>query len=129
MFSLWEQHSPATCRFKDFVCNLCKKTGHIVRACHSIQRAMNSQQTKGSEKDTHHVTVTDQEDTQDSYSLFNINGLGCQPFYVTLKVHGEPLQMELDTGAAVYRLTKQFGMLRRPLPCSQPKFSYICTRA
>ena len=42
-----------------------------------------------------------------SYSLFNINGLGHQLFYVTLKVHGEPLQMELDTGAAVSVMSEQ----------------------
>ena len=92
--------------FRDFVCNFCKKTGHIARACHSKRRAVNSQQSKGGEVGTrtHHVTAVEQED---SYTLFNINGLGHQPFYVTLSVHGEQLQMELDTGAAVSVMSEQ----------------------
>ena len=64
-----------------------------MRACRSKQRAGNNQQLRRSERDTHHVTATDQED---SYSLLNINGLGHQPFYITLTVQGEQLQMELD---------------------------------
>ena len=102
-FRCGEQHSPATCCFKDFVWNFCKKTGHIVRACRSKQRAGNNQQSR-SGGDTHHVTATDQED---SYSLFNINGLGHQPFYITLTFQGEQLQMELDTGAAVSVMSEQ----------------------
>ena len=37
----------------------------------------------------------------------NINGLGHQPFYITLTVQGEQLQMELDTGAAVSVMSEQ----------------------
>lgn len=46
-------------------------------------------------------------DQEDSYSLFNINGLGHQPFYITLTVQGEQQQMELDTGAAVSVMSEQ----------------------
>ena len=87
-FHCREQHSPATCHFKDFVCNFCKKTFHIMRACRSKQRAGNNQQLRRSEGDTHHVTATEQED---NYSLFNIKGLGHQPFYMTLTVQGKQL--------------------------------------
>ena len=103
-FCCGEQHSPATCRFTDFVCNFCKKTGYIMRACRSKQRAGNNQQLRRSEGDTHHITATEQED---SYSLFNTKGLGHQPFYMTLTVQGEQLQMELDTGAAVSVMSEQ----------------------
>ena len=67
-FCCGEQHSPANCRFTDFVCNFCKKTGYIMRVCRSKQRAGNNQQLRRSEGDTHHITATEQED---SYSLFN----------------------------------------------------------
>ena len=39
--------------------------------------------------------------------MFNINGLGHRPFYITLTVQGEQLQMELDTGAAVSVMSEQ----------------------
>ena len=103
-FRCGELQHPATCRFRDSVCNYCKKTGHLARACRSKRRAFSAQQSRATETATHHVTVTEQED---SYSLFNLNGSGHQPFTVTLSVHGEQIQMELDTGAAVSVMSEQ----------------------
>ena len=77
-----------------------------MRACRSKQKAAESQKSN-SGGGTHHVGANNQEASEDTYSLFNMHRLGRKPFYLTLSVSGEQLQVELDTGTAVSVMSEQ----------------------
>ena len=116
-----ERHHPSSCRFVDAICHACKKTGRISKVCRSKQKTTaaggNTTKTGGTKSNTStSASQSSKSSTQsepkaaltltatpevDVYTMFSIHGPGHAPFYVTLTVDGNELQMELDTGAAV----------------------------
>ena len=92
-------HLATRCRFKEAVCHVCKKRGHIVRMCRS----------KGTQRRptrrTNYVQE-DQEPREDSaYSMFAVRSQACEPIVKELCIDGVPVEMELDTGAATSVIT------------------------
>ena len=88
------KHRATECKFRETECLVCKKKGHIARACRSKQR---------SQIRTHQflTSTTDQAET-DEYSLYHTHGQGnTPPILVNLRLNGKDISMELDTGATL----------------------------
>ena len=88
------KHRAIECKFRETECLVCKKKGHIVRACRSKQRPQIR---------THQflTSITDQAET-DEYSLYHTHGQGnTYPILVDLRLNVKDISMELDTGATL----------------------------
>ena len=111
-------HSSGDCKFKDATCHKCGKVGHIAPVC----RTKPNRSARGRTKNTKWVAASEQDHPPDSQeeSLFMVTGrpscthTGAQwwicplctpghshPYKVKLNVSGQPLTMEVDTGAGV----------------------------
>ncbi len=102
-------HSPVTCWYKDTECRSCKKRGHIKRACRNkAEKGKMQQKTTFRRKQKKHVFTVDQENervTDTSDDEFPLHVLtvagGTKAYRVTALLEGQPVKMEIDTGAAV----------------------------
>ena len=108
-------HSPDKCRFKDEICHVCSKKGHIKRAC------LSKKQTDQKKK----VHSVDRDDTDDDLYISTLhadcnsvkeNKSCADIIWITPRVNGKTFKMELDTGSAVLVISKsefkaQFGDL------------------
>uniref|UniRef100_A0A8C2AUS2 CCHC-type domain-containing protein n=1 Tax=Cyprinus carpio TaxID=7962 RepID=A0A8C2AUS2_CYPCA len=102
-------HSPVTCWYKDMECRSCKKKGHIERACRNkTEKGKIQQKITFRRKQKKHVFTVDQENNQvtDTYDdelplhVLTVAG-GTKAYKVTTLLEGQPVKMEIDTGAAV----------------------------
>ena len=105
-------HDPSTCRFKNATCHHCGKTGHIAPVCRSKAAG---KPRKGPTKRANWLSSTPsspdtasqpKENTSGQTEgtpqpLFVVQNNASSPYSVQLQVNGHPLQMEVDTGAAV----------------------------
>jgi len=111
-------HTPAACRFKEFICNKCKKKGHLARVCRSTEKTQSSTPGRSTQqsqvprppvphnahnvkqpRQTNNIREPTLEDT--TMSLFKVDNNSSRPMSVTLEVNKQKLSMEVDTGAAV----------------------------
>lgn len=99
-------HTGQECVHKDTICHKCKSKGHLARACRS------SNSTRRPVKGNHrqHLVDEDKEDSPENKfveleatdSLINrVGARPVKPYKVTLQLDGKPVEMEIDTGAAV----------------------------
>ncbi|XP_049272416.1 uncharacterized protein K02A2.6-like [Rhipicephalus sanguineus] len=104
--------SPQTCKFQAAMCNFCNKRGHIEKACISKKKlAKGPPQRHKSGNAPRSIT---QVETQHSlpaptslYDLHNVN-LGTQPkIMVTLAVNRQPIEFEVDSGAACTLISEE----------------------
>ncbi|XP_054281226.1 uncharacterized protein K02A2.6-like [Macrosteles quadrilineatus] len=86
-------HKADSCRYKDEFCNSCNKVGHLARVCMAKNRTKYINQIEDSENvsDIDHAT----------YDTYKIQMNGSDKFMVEVTLEGKPIQMELDTGAAL----------------------------
>ena len=99
-------HTPDKCKFKDEICHACSKKGHIQRACLSKKHS-------DLKKKLH--SVDKEDDSDDEYvisTLSECNSVDSKKpksdmIWITPRVNGKLLQMELDTGSAVSVISKQ----------------------
>ena len=97
-------HSPETCYYRDKVCFNCHKVGHIRPACRS--RPVTGQWKTNSNPPVHSIAESGSEDSE--YSLMTINSVSSnKPMIISVVVDGSPLDMELDTGAAVSLISEE----------------------
>ena len=85
-------HEPSTCPFKQYDCHFCKKKGHLARVC--------CKKGRSAPEKAHHVEG-EETSKKRAYDLYIVNSEKVKPLYVTVDVNGNPLSMELDTGASV----------------------------
>ena len=85
------KHNQQTCRFKLETCHFCSKRGHIAKVCKSKKR----QPPPPPGKATHKVTQDPPE------SIPSVPGQQSKPLQAVISIEGNPLTMEVDTGAAV----------------------------
>ena len=87
-------HKPSECHYKDFVCNKCKKKGHLAKMCHS---------KKPVKADTHAVEgeLEVESDLHTESAIHCVAQTSMSPLIVKLEINGMHLPFEVDTGAAV----------------------------
>ncbi|XP_047741571.1 uncharacterized protein LOC125179544 [Hyalella azteca] len=96
-------HNAATCRFKNYKCNSCGKTGHLGKACRNK------------------VQAVDAKEESSHMELYHINSVGCSPYVVNVQLNGKQVEMQVDTGAGVSIISsKKYNKLfKEPLKPAQ----------
>ena len=111
-------HHASACRFKDAICNNCKKRGHLARVCRGNRPGRGQRQNEDSRRRQQplareNVHNVDREpgpgedqprppsDDETMFTMFRVGGNPQTPMVVTMEVNGKLLTMEVDTGAAV----------------------------
>ena len=90
-------HLPSKCRHKDAKCFYCEKVGHLARVCR--KKAQTDRQPPGKVKQ---IREEPMEVPGEEYELYHFTASHkCQPLQVPLKLDGESITMEIDTGASV----------------------------
>ena len=94
-------HQPQNCRFREAQCHNCGKTGHIAVACRNKTRSQKTQSTMQK-----HVELDSDDDEEEELSQLNnlkerdIQLLSSKPL-MEVRINGQRVEMEIDTGAAV----------------------------
>ena len=85
-------HTAQSCRFKSAKCRHCGKVGHIERVCRS----------KAEQKSVKHPVRSIQEEDEEFSLVDKLHGGSDKtpPIMVSVTVNNQPIEMELDTGAA-----------------------------
>lgn len=106
-----KEHFPDTCKCKELYCRKCSKKGHIARVCHSVESNVGRRRNPNAQDHSvKQITSTGSEGLQDpTYNLFNLNNKhqSSNPILVTVTVHGQKLQMEVDTGASLSLISEE----------------------
>ena len=101
-------HTPSTCRFRNARCNNCSKLGHIAAVCRSNPgKKYNRSQGK-----THKVDEQADEtsgESEDDLGVFQIQSISSHspPIMISLKLNGQTIEMELDTGASLSLISEE----------------------
>ena len=90
------KHHHFRCPCKEYECHNCKKKGHLAKMCRQ----------KGREKSEQTHVVLDQQPVEDDkeYTMFHVYS---GSYRADVKVNGNSLSMEIDTGASVSIVSKQ----------------------
>uniref|UniRef100_A0A8C9TFI9 ribonuclease H n=1 Tax=Scleropages formosus TaxID=113540 RepID=A0A8C9TFI9_SCLFO len=101
-------HKANQCRFKTETCRKCNKVGHIQRACRSdLSHHEKNKQYKAQRKKSRDVHAVAQRSDEESdtglatLEIYSLRGDLKQAIWLTPRVNGKTIRMELDTGSAV----------------------------
>ena len=128
-------HEPKDCRFRDAICNTCGKRGHISPVCrskksnkHAHKHSDARQSTQRTKWVTADVDCEDRETASDSndLKLFMIGEKSSPPIEVEVQIDGQPLHMEVDTGAAVSIVSEE--TVKRLFPTASLNKSSVTLR-
>ncbi|KAK0144151.1 hypothetical protein N1851_017503 [Merluccius polli] len=97
-------HAAQVCRYKTETCHKCSKVGHIARMCTTKDRQGHTQYVAESSNET-----TGNGNDDELFGSYPMNavypthtvGNGKEEITVNVQLEGTPLEMQLDTGAAV----------------------------
>ena len=100
-------HTTYNCRFKEAVCHKCQKKGHIKRACMQNEKAKSTV----AQSKVHKQNIFQMEESDDNLvGKLESNRIGQADrgdvIWLTPKVDGHFLLMELDTGSAISLVCK-----------------------
>ena len=103
------QHPSTGCRFKDYQCHYCGKSGHLQKVCHKKKNGHRKTQQqhsqKGQQRDLETKTLTvvsdDGEPETEFLTMYPVKTTSVKPIQVSVVINGQSLDMELDTGASV----------------------------
>jgi len=104
-------HLANACKFRTADCYLCKKVGHIAKACKSKQKGKKSKQVNL--KSNHYVEEDDvitaasghNRDSHSSHDLFTVESNSPNHIIVQVNLNHVPVEMEVDTGASLSLIT------------------------
>ena len=104
------KHQATGCPFKEAECYACRKKGHIAKVCCSKlkvaqrgpQKSEKTRKVEGYDPD-----ADEQESDTTEYRLFSVSSQENAPLVIEFTVNGQPLQMELDTGASISLISEQ----------------------
>ena len=88
-------------RFKEATCHFCKIPGHLALVCRSKAK----QKASTGERKTHCLTTDNTDSSSGRHSIQQTDS-GTKPYIVKVTLNHAPLDMELDTGAAVSLISK-----------------------
>lgn len=95
-------HFASECPSREATCHRCRKRGHLARACRGGRGRPRSARGGRANLISHSDEMPEGEDV-----IRSVNSEGpSKPYKVTLIVNGKPLEMEIDTGAAVSIISK-----------------------
>ena len=104
-------HTAQDCRFREAVCHKCKKRGHLARVCRGSSSSYRSNRRPTRWVDSEVTTADKRSLSPDPDDMLgNVYAVGCSrvsPYKVTLELEGQPVTMEVDTGAAVSIISKK----------------------
>ena len=129
-------HDSVDCRFKDLTCNLCHKKGHLKQVCRSASSEekgnseakqyskksskVGNNSCKKTEKKQKKVvrTVEDVKSSNDSddekhLSVITVNSVKDEIYFL---IEGHSVPFEIDSGAAVSTLTKDWAQIAVAYP-------------
>jgi len=88
-------HKPSECCYKDFVCNYCKKKGHLAKVCRSKKTEKADAKFMGANSDSEPVELKTES------AIHCVTQSAIRPLVVQLEINGMQVPFEVDTGAAV----------------------------
>ena len=101
--SCGNNHSRADCKYRDATCHKCGRKGHIKPVCRS---SVNTGERSARDRKTVHSvnqpdSVSQSDASEEQFGLYHTQtDAGTQPYRVTVTVAGQPIHMEVDTGAS-----------------------------
>ena len=104
-----DSHRSHKCRHLETVCKACGKKGHLVRVCRSSRRSQTRPTKPPTGKRTNWVDMAATEQETEPFpdgSILKVQGQSTKPITVTLELNGKSLDMEVDTGAAVFLMSQ-----------------------
>ena len=102
------EHRAAECLFRNASCHKCGKMGHLARVCRSSGRQpVQSGAARGRANVVEGEGTDESGDSDIIGTLHRVGGRATQPYKAVLEVNGRPLEMEIDTGAAVSIISKK----------------------
>ena len=104
------KHQATNCHFKEAECYACRKKGHIAKVCRSKSkgtRFVPQQSEKTHKVESHDLDADEPEPDAAEYKLFTISSHENAPLMIEFLANGQPLQMELDTGASISLISEQ----------------------
>ena len=104
------KHQATNCPFKEAECYACGKKGHIAKVCRSKSKGTRfiPQQSEETHKvESHDLDADEPEPDAAEYKLFTISSHENAPLMIEFIANGQPLQMELDTGASISLISEQ----------------------
>ncbi|XP_061705627.1 uncharacterized protein K02A2.6-like [Cydia pomonella] len=101
-------HDQTRCKFKEYVCKICLKKGHLKRVCPNIRDMnyttnINMENNWGQDNGSNSNPDEDWEpgQTGDFEGLYHVELTGREPVIAEVIVDGKKLQMHVDTGSPV----------------------------
>ena len=94
-------HLPWKCPFREAKCFNCGKKGHVRSVCRSRSVATGKGRQRQAVQQLEAEMAEVQAEKYEEYELCQLQGEKIRPLEVSLQIEGQPLVMELDTGAAV----------------------------
>ena len=117
-------HPPSKCPYLEAVCRRCSRAGHLARVCWS------GQPNPITAKPINAVSESlCDEDDELEFTLFTMGSNRNSPITVTLQINGQPLVMEVDTGAAVSLISSDIQKKYWPSVTLEPSAAILTTYA
>lgn len=122
-------HKASECRFKETTCHNCGKKGHINTVCRSKKQPQRGKRQFQRHKGTTKWVATNDsgEDTEETdVEVYSVGKRSNHPILVEVRINGQELTMEVDTGAAVSIISEQ--RLKKVLPDAEIKATNVKLR-
>ncbi|XP_062574192.1 uncharacterized protein K02A2.6-like [Saccostrea cucullata] len=102
------EHSIMNCKHINSICRYCSKKGHIERAC--LKKKKDTERRTG--KKVNFLNDNDEHDEHQFEPMLHVHTVNnknkVDPIILKLRIKGQPINMELDTGSSVSIIPETF---------------------